>query len=100
MGNYKNDDENNFAAAAAHTLLMADTVISIESSVCGEIWGSYGSDLEHYCLIWDVTPCNLVAIYQHFTASVFIVEEEANCYHTTWHQVPEHSQLVASSLGN
>jgi len=51
MGNYKNNKDNNLAAvaAAAHTLLMADTVISIESSICGEIWGSYGSNLEHHC---------------------------------------------------
>jgi len=56
MGNYKNNKDNNLAAAAAHTLLMADTVIGIESLICGEIWGSYGSDVKHYChlgFLWE-----------------------------------------------
>jgi len=44
MGNYKNNKDNSLGAAA-HTFPMADTVISTESSICGEIWGSYESDL-------------------------------------------------------
>jgi len=57
MGNYKNNKDNDWAAAAAaQTLPMADTVICIESSICGEIWSYYGSDLEHYCHL----GCNIM----------------------------------------
>ena len=43
MGNYKNDEDNNLAAAAAHTLLMADTVISLLLLIWGISWLNHGN---------------------------------------------------------
>ena len=40
MGNYKYNKDKSWAAAAAQTLLTADTVIGTASPCCGEIWGS------------------------------------------------------------